>query len=253
MFLYYNAHVSDRPTQYCPSSGSPSIARGRLRCLVGKSGSTARRSLRKHPALLLVAWAAPPRELTPHHRPHKYRNSAPHTSFLVRALISKHVSLAISNLYNQCSCCVRYLKMKAITAVCSTGASVPAVSGGRVQRHRDGENAEIQMYLSKLQDLVPFMPKNRKISKLEVIQHVIDYIWDLQSALENHPAVGSFDAERALSGSQQPATPRRRPLGPRPAPNTILQHSPSQHHHHHHHTVSTTIIYQLSPTRSLTN
>ncbi|XP_021181499.1 protein extra-macrochaetae [Helicoverpa armigera] len=114
--------------------------------------------------------------------------------------------------------------MKAITAVCATGASVPAIASGRVQRHRDGENAEIQMYLSKLQDLVPFMPKNRKISKLEVIQHVIDYICDLQSALENHPAMDQFDAEGALASPACAApTPRRRPLGPRAAPNTILR------------------------------
>ncbi|KAJ8713356.1 hypothetical protein PYW07_013726 [Mythimna separata] len=126
--------------------------------------------------------------------------------------------------------------MKAITAVCATGASVPAIASGRVQRHRDGENAEIQMYLSKLQDLVPFMPKNRKISKLEVIQHVIDYICDLQSALENHPAMEQFDAEGALASPapcEAPARPLRRPLGPRAAPNTILRKSaPSQDTQH---------------------
>ncbi|XP_068618229.1 protein extra-macrochaetae [Battus philenor] len=124
--------------------------------------------------------------------------------------------------------------MKAITAMCATGASVPAIAGGRVQRHRDGENAEIQMYLSKLQDLVPFMPKNRRISKLEVIQHVIDYICDLQSALENHPAVGQFEAEAALAPCSPPSPkPRRRPLGIRAAPNTILRTRPTQHHSTH--------------------
>lgn len=125
--------------------------------------------------------------------------------------------------------------MKAITAVCATGASVPAIARGRVQRQRDGENAEIQMYLSKLQALVPCMPKNRKISKLEVIQHVIDYICDLQSALENHPAADQFDVEAALAGEPLAALPRaatperppRRPLGPRAAPNTILTSAPT--------------------------
>lgn len=85
--------------------------------------------------------------------------------------------------------------MKALSALCSTGgASVPpTIINGRVgnagARHRrsDSENVEIQMYLSKLKDLVPFMPKNRKLSKLEVIEHVIDYICDLQLALETHP------------------------------------------------------------------
>ncbi|OWR42298.1 protein extra-macrochaetae [Danaus plexippus] len=127
--------------------------------------------------------------------------------------------------------------MKAITAMCATGASVPAIASGRVQRHRDGENAEIQMYLSKLQDLVPFMPKNRRISKLEVIQHVIDYICDLQSALENHPAVGQFEAEAALAPTcTSPPKPRRRPLGPRPAPNTILPTDKAVPSHHSNHT-----------------
>lgn len=119
--------------------------------------------------------------------------------------------------------------MKAITAVCATGASVPAIANGRVQRHRDGENAEIQMYLSKLKDLVPFMPKNRKLSKLEVIQNVIDYICDLQSALESHPAVNSFDPVQALASHQSAVEPMestpvgpRQPLGVRPSPNTIL-------------------------------
>lgn len=119
--------------------------------------------------------------------------------------------------------------MKAITAVCATGASVPAIANGRVQRHRDGENAEIQMYLSKLKDLVPFMPKNRKLSKLEVIQNVIDYICDLQSALESHPAVNSFDPIQALASHQNAVEPMestpvgpRQPLGVRPSPNMIL-------------------------------
>lgn len=117
--------------------------------------------------------------------------------------------------------------MKAITAVCATGASVSTISNGRVSRQRDGENAEIQMYLSKLKDLVPYMPKNKKLSKLEVIQNVIDYICDLQSALEatNATSIHTFDASAALSGSPQrhstPAAPRQ-PLGIRSSPNRIL-------------------------------
>ncbi|GAB6026954.1 hypothetical protein CHUAL_013631 [Chamberlinius hualienensis] len=46
-------------------------------------------------------------------------------------------------------------------------------------------NEEMQIYFSKLKQLVPFMPKKRKLSKLEIIQHVIDYICELQTALEN--------------------------------------------------------------------
>ncbi|KAI5695340.1 protein extra-macrochaetae isoform X3 [Diaphorina citri] len=59
------------------------------------------------------------------------------------------------------------------------------------------ENEEIQMYLSKLKELVPFMPKNRKLSKLEVIQYVIEYICDLQYALETHPTLDPSAVESA--------------------------------------------------------
>uniref|UniRef100_A0A182XZD0 Uncharacterized protein n=1 Tax=Anopheles stephensi TaxID=30069 RepID=A0A182XZD0_ANOST len=82
-------------------------------------------------------------------------------------------------------------------------ASLPAVATGRVQRHRDGENDEIKLYLSKLRELVPFMPKNRKLTKLEVIQNVIDYICELQNALDSHPAVNSFDSLAVLQHQQQ--------------------------------------------------
>lgn len=165
--------------------------------------------------------------------------------------------------------------MKAITAVCATGASVPAIANGRVSRHRgDGENAEIQLYLSKLKDLVPFMPKNKKLSKLDVILNVIDYICDLQAALESHPAVNQFDAESVLNGIQQQQQQlqqhqhqqqqqqmhhhnhqqqqqqqhsshnqsssvgiNRQPLGIRTSPNTILNNTNNltPHFHHHHH------------------
>ncbi|XP_011635270.1 protein extra-macrochaetae-like [Pogonomyrmex barbatus] len=52
--------------------------------------------------------------------------------------------------------------------------------GGR----RDLEAEEIAAYLMKLRSLVPDMPRKRKLSKLEVIQRVIEYICYLQTALE---------------------------------------------------------------------
>lgn len=112
--------------------------------------------------------------------------------------------------------------MKAVVApVCTESA----VSSGKVAKpkQKDIENEEIQMYLSKLKDLVPFMPKNRKLTKLEVIQHVIDYICDLQCALETHPAVNTFDAQTVLNQKKsQGAVSPRQPLGIRQSPNTIL-------------------------------
>lgn len=132
--------------------------------------------------------------------------------------------------------------MKAITAVCSTGASVPSIANGRVSRHRDGENAEIQMYISKLKDLVPFMPKNRKLSKLEVIQNVIKYICDLQTALDSDPAVNDFDAAAVLASHnhllEQVVSPRQ-PLHARHSPNTIL---PSSNNNINNNNTSPTLI-----------
>lgn len=149
--------------------------------------------------------------------------------------------------------------MKALSALCSTGgASVPpTIINGRVgnagARHRrsDSENVEIQMYLSKLKDLVPFMPKNRKLSKLEVIEHVIDYICDLQLALQTHPMAsqnqipfedylnnnnsGSDDSEHKSEDTSSESlssgvnTTSRQPLGVRPtSANQIVE--PSHQH-----------------------
>ncbi|GAA6084818.1 hypothetical protein Q7C36_019591 [Tachysurus vachellii] len=42
---------------------------------------------------------------------------------------------------------------------------------------------------SKLKELVPTLPTNKKASKVEILQHVIDYIWDLQVELDQGTAV----------------------------------------------------------------
>uniref|UniRef100_A0A182SMV3 BHLH domain-containing protein n=1 Tax=Anopheles maculatus TaxID=74869 RepID=A0A182SMV3_9DIPT len=131
--------------------------------------------------------------------------------------------------------------MKAITTMCAKNgsASLPAVANGRVQRHRDGENDEIKLYLSKLRELVPFMPKNRKLTKLEVIQNVIDYICELQNALDSHPAVNSFDSLAVLQHQQQhqQQQQQQQQVGWRTAAVTYL---PTTVHHHYQGTVCAT-------------
>lgn len=94
--------------------------------------------------------------------------------------------------------------------------------------HRKRENLEdekIQKYLSKLKDLVPLIPKDKRISRLEVIHHVIDYICDLEDMLENHrsvnpDAVHTAAAAVMLSSSVQAAAVRQ-PLGIISAPNAL--------------------------------
>uniref|UniRef100_A0A8C8R504 DNA-binding protein inhibitor ID-4 n=1 Tax=Pelusios castaneus TaxID=367368 RepID=A0A8C8R504_9SAUR len=59
---------------------------------------------------------------------------------------------------------------------------------------------------SRLQALVPTLPRHRRVSKVEILQHVIDYIWDLQLELQHPPARGQPlgggpDGERSGAGS----------------------------------------------------
>lgn len=82
---------------------------------------------------------------------------------------------------------------------------------------RDAVTEEMQVYFSKLKELVPFMPKNKKLSKLEIIQYVIDYICDLQLALETHPAASGTRSPQPSS----PVSPNRQPLGVIATPNAL--------------------------------
>lgn len=55
---------------------------------------------------------------------------------------------------------------------------------------------------SKLKELVPTLPANKKASKMEILQHVIDYIWDLQVELDSL----GMNRQQAPSGSRTPLT-----------------------------------------------
>lgn len=150
----------------------------------------------------------------------------------------------------------------------SPNTTSSTVTNGRVSKNnrqhhhgnRDSENEEVQMYLSKLRDLLPFKPRGRRLSKLEVIQNVIDYICDLQSALEAHPtaagAAGAFDAAAVLSrGSNVQNGPQtsttRQPLGVRSStPNTILGSSTSHMMDHSNTSTSSSLSLTNSSTHS---
>ncbi|KAK7590129.1 hypothetical protein V9T40_001742 [Parthenolecanium corni] len=127
--------------------------------------------------------------------------------------------------------------MKAVAS--DSTSSYPGIynASSKISKHkRDVENEEIQAYLSKLKELVPFMPKNRRLSKLEVIQYVIDYICDLQHALETHPNINSATVHSAaavmLCSSSQPSSPvqivspiHRQPLGVLPPNANVVASS----------------------------
>lgn len=103
-----------------------------------------------------------------------------------------------------------------VKAHSTTSATAEAV---RLVRSVNKEQVEIQMYLSKLKELVPHMPRHRKVSKLEVIQHVIDYICDLQTALEQNnrrprrPSSCLESTPQAAALSTSVLASSRQPLG----------------------------------------
>lgn len=108
----------------------------------------------------------------------------------------------------------------------NNNANGGAVSGGRVHRKprgNDVEDEKIQKYLAKLKDLVPLIPKDKRISRLEVIHHVIDYICDLEDMLENHRSVNAdavHSAAAAVMLSSSVAAVRQ-PLGIISTPNAL--------------------------------
>ncbi|XP_077209156.1 DNA-binding protein inhibitor ID-4 [Paroedura picta] len=79
---------------------------------------------------------------------------------------------------------------------------------------------------SRLRKLVPTIPPNKRVSKVEILQHVIDYILDLQLALETHPAL----LRQQQQQQQQPPPPLHPagcPAGPPRTPLTALNADPA--------------------------
>ena len=68
----------------------------------------------------------------------------------------------------------------------------------KIAKHslNDGEMAACFM---KLKELVPSVPQNKKISKTQLLQHVIDYIYDLELSLDFQPIVFSTTPREPLS------------------------------------------------------
>ncbi|KAG0728980.1 Protein extra-macrochaetae [Chionoecetes opilio] len=116
--------------------------------------------------------------------------------------------------------------------------------GRRPHRHPPSAEveAEMRLYLDKLREIVPHIPKNRKVTRLELIQHVIDYICDLQHALEDHPGLKDEPTARLL-------TPPTSPLHHQHLHTTTPPHGFSNSMSPHH--LYNSLHHSLSPTSSL--
>ena len=79
--------------------------------------------------------------------------------------------------------------------------------------------AEIQACFSKLKELVPTIPANKKISKTALLQHVIDYILDLELTLQPE-TMGAYTRTPKLV-SLQTGVPDRKPLAENTQANTL--------------------------------
>lgn len=87
----------------------------------------------------------------------------------------------------------------------------------RIARPRENGDAEMQACFSKLKELVPTVPVDKKLSKCALLQHVIDYILDLELTLETGPVV------MAPAPVPQAAQVVRRPLAESRHFNTLQQ------------------------------
>ncbi|XP_046313084.1 lysyl oxidase homolog 1-like, partial [Marmota monax] len=91
-----------------------------------------------------------------------------------------------------------------------------ALQGGQGGDRRAGAVPVVAVPVAcSLRRLVPTIPPNKKVSKVEILQHVIDYILDLQLALETHPAL--LRQPPALLRQPPPPAPPHHPAGSCPA------------------------------------
>lgn len=61
------------------------------------------------------------------------------------------------------------------------------------------DDGEMAACFLKLKELVPSIPHDKKITKTQLLQHVIDYIYDLELSLDYQPVVFSSTPREPLT------------------------------------------------------
>ena len=84
------------------------------------------------------------------------------------------------------------------------GRQPPAVfqPSRRLRRPRSGDTERVRALLNRLQAIVPAAPKDRQLPQVQVIQHVINYICQLQHQVVKHPRLGKMVLATGETGRQ---------------------------------------------------
>lgn len=69
--------------------------------------------------------------------------------------------------------------------------SASSITHRRFLGDLEGCPQNMNAYYERLKNMVPFIPSERKVTKVEILQYVIDYIQDLQNALEANSSLRS--------------------------------------------------------------
>lgn len=104
------------------------------------------------------------------------------------------------------------------------GENCRVTKGSAKPNEGDIMTPEMQECFQKLINLVPTIPRTHKISKVQLLQHVIDYILDLEVALDYPNFVQSPPPQLINTAS---ALFNRTPLSEKVDPNPIVSHEVS--------------------------
>jgi len=117
--------------------------------------------------------------------------------------------------------------MKAISPISKAADILKRSENSRVSKmakasETDLMTTEMQECFQKLITLVPTIPRSNKISKVQLLQHVIDYILDLEVALDVPPYKQT--APQLMAAAAVSSLTCRSPLSEKIDPNPIVMH-----------------------------